>query len=312
MTRHSFLDFALRLAAFLLMGATFAQAFLELEQIGRKSGTWIWHLSPKWTLTLALFLAILVLNLVVLGLALWRPGDLAVFKKHLVTLRERFSWLRWLFALTVFLLPLRLLAGTTWGLMLVSPGMRFLILFWMVTGLGFLLTRGVKIMDWRSVLAALILAGTGSAIARELANVSDYPFALYWSEGNRFWDYSIMFGRDRYLYPADQPIFAYIEKPRQFLWGLAFLLPGLSLSGMRLWNALVYLIPYLLLGWAAFRPVARGWTWMFAGLWAYLFLSQGPIYTQLIFVALLVALTWHQRWWISLPTFILATYLAVI
>jgi hypothetical protein len=311
MNRRPFLEFSWRMILFLAAGYVFARAFLELEQIGWGSGTWLWRLSLKWAVVLVVFILLMLLNLVVIGLALWKPLKLSGLST-LISVRERLAWTRWLIAGVILALPLWFLVGTYWGLMLTGPSMRFLILFWMAIGIGFILTRGEKVIGWQPIMVALILTGAGAAIVRELANVTDYPFSLYWSEGNRFWDYSIMFGRDRYIYPADQPIYAYIEKPRQFLWGLPFLLPGLNIAGMRLWNAIIYIVPYILLGWAAFRYTSRGWKVVLCGLWAYIFLSQGPIYTQLIFVALMVALAWYRRWWIALPFFLLASYLAYI
>jgi len=312
MKRHPFIDFSWKILFFLANGYIFVVAFLELEQIGWGSGTWLWRLSLKWALVLAALILVLLLNLVMIGLVFWKPSALSGLALVLVSARERLSWTRWLLSGVVLALPLWLLACTYWGLMLTGLPMRLLLLSWAAGGIGFLLTRGKRVIDWQPVLVAFILVGVGAAIARELANVTDYPFSLYWSEGNRFWDYSIMFGRSRYIYRADQPIFAYIEAPRQFLWGLPFLLPGLDIAGMRLWNALVYIVPYILLGWAVFRYASRGWMALLGGLWAYIFLSQGPIYTQLIFVALLVALAWYRRWWIALPAFLLASYLAYI
>ncbi len=39
-----------------------------------------------------------------------------------------------------------------------------------------------------------------------LTAVSNYPFSLSWSEGNRFWDYSIMYGMDRYINPVEKTV----------------------------------------------------------------------------------------------------------
>ncbi len=115
-----------------------------------------------------------------------------------------------------------------------------------------------------------------------LTAVSNYPFSLSWSEGNRFWDYSIMYGMDRYINPSGKTVVPFLEAGRQFLWAIPFVIPTLGIRGMRLWNVIIWVVPSLLLGWTAiFRRVSfrREWIWQIGfGLWCFLFLSQWPIY----------------------------------
>lgn len=149
------------------------------------------------------------------------------------------------------------------------------------------------------VLRGFLLTGAVFAFLAAYVNVSSYPFPTSWSEGNRLWDYSLMFARNRYLYPADQPIFAHIDPGRQFLWGLVYLIPGVGIFGVRLWSAMLFSLPYLLLAWAVFsRPREARPYGVWAMLWGFLFLSQGPIYTPLLLCALLVwfAVMWAPLW----------------
>jgi hypothetical protein len=141
--------------------------------------------------------------------------------------------------------------------------------------------------------------------------VDNYPFSHSWSEGNRIWDYSVLFGRGLYNYPPDQPIFAFIDLGRQSLWGLPFLIPGITIQGMRLWDALVITIPYAILGWIALQRF-RNHTilWLLGGVWAFVFLSAGPIYTPLVISAILVAIAWRRPLWLALPLIVLAGYYA--
>lgn len=80
------------------------------------------------------------------------------------------------------------------------------------------------------VTAAVFVIGT------RLALVSSYPFTLSWSEGNRFWDYSIMFGASRYINPSGKTIVPFLEAGRQFLWALPFMFPSIGILGMRIWK----------------------------------------------------------------------------
>ena len=141
------------------------------------------------------------------------------------------------------------------------------------------------------VCCSLILS-TASVLLKQFNDVTNYPFSIGWSEGNRMWDYSVLFGRDLYDFPQDQTIPAYIDIGRQSLWGLIYLLPRVSIVMARVWNDILFTIPCALLGWTLLRknPTCRGIRLLACSLWAMLFLMQGPIYTPLTLAAILVAL----------------------
>ena len=168
-------------------------------------------------------------------------------------------------------------------------------------------------IEWKFFLVAGLLLGSVLIFAEALASVADYPFSLHWSEGNRIWDYSIAFGQDRYNYTGTYPIFAWIDQGRQTLWGLPFLIPNIPIWAVRLWNALLVTIPYVLFGWVAFKPSKGSHEqWVFVGLWTLIFLNQGPIYTPLVFAAILVALARRRPLWLAVPLLYLAGYYAGI
>jgi len=201
-------------------------------------------------------------------------------------------YLRWLIFFLLSCLPAWILLYTYWGFILISPVIRV----WLFSSVIFLmafLIRGEKdnLPAFKSFLTALVVVSSVFLTANRFKEVVDYPFTLYWSEGNRFWDYSLLFGSDRYIYPSGRPIFAYIDLGRQSLWGLPFLLDNASIALMRLWNAILFTLPYFLLGYVTFYKRRTPITIVIlCALWTFLFLSQGPIYTPLILVALLVIL----------------------
>jgi hypothetical protein len=88
--------------------------------------------------------------------------------------------------------------------------------------------------------------------------------------------------------------------------GLPFLFPHVTIVGERLWLAAMDVVPYLLLGLAAFWPIGRhGWDdVILLALWSFLFLRQGPIHTPLLVCAALVAISWRLP---LLPAAILVT-----
>jgi len=49
--------------------------------------------------------------------------------------------------------------------------------------------------EWNSILKACLIFGAVFIFAYQLRSVVNYPFSLSWAEGNRFWDYSVLFGR---------------------------------------------------------------------------------------------------------------------
>lgn len=145
----------------------------------------------------------------------------------------------------------------------------------------------------------ILLASVIFVLGDWMTSVSDYPFALTWSEGNRFWDYSIMFGMGRYLNPSGNPIVPFLDAGRQFLWSLPFLIPSIGIRGMRLWNVILWVFPPMFLGWSAVfspRTFKREWIWQTGfGLWSFLFLSQGPIYPPLVICAILIVIAVRLR-----------------
>lgn len=134
----------------------------------------------------------------------------------------------------------------------------------------------------------ILAAGYLFATVRELSLVTDYPFPLSWSEGNRFYDYSLAYGNRIYQYEGELAI-PYSAPGRYGLWGIWFLIPGLPVWFHRLWNAVLWFLPPLLAGWFVAQGEGRGVVRLGIALWAALFVIQGPIYAPLLLSALMVA-----------------------
>jgi hypothetical protein len=121
-----------------------------------------------------------------------------------------------------------------------------------------------------------------------------------------------MFGRDLYDYPADKAIPVFLDTSRQFVGAIPFLLPSVKIEHVRLWLALVDVIPYLILGWIAFHLTRKGSlpAWMLAGVWAFTFVRQGPIHAPLLICAIVVAFAWTRPLWLAIPLIFAAGYFA--
>ncbi len=282
--------------------------------------------SLKWGLAFLAFAAFCLLAFVVSFLAVWTPRKLEPLQFALSRARERLGIFRWpLLALTIAF-PVWLFQYSYFGLILLGLPLRLTILASATLLSAFLLpptfnphpsstnlqsSSFILHPSLSNLLTSILLTGGALLLAFPLSDVNSYPFSLDWSEGNRLWDYSILFGRNRYIFPADQDMTAFIDFGRQFLGGLPFLIPNLTIWQARLWQGLMGILPYVLLGLAVFhRKEKNTGIWLLAGLWGYAFLRQGPIHTPLIFTAILVALAWKRPLWLSALFVFAATVLA--
>ena len=204
----------------------------------------------------------------------------------------KLGWIKWALTILVCFYPDWLFLYSSWGSIFLSSILRI----WIFTSVLLLITflfdlPQTNAFTFKSFFISLILVTSIFLLTVQFKDVINYPFSLYWSEGNRFWDYSTLFARSKYMFPANQPIYAFIEIGRQSLWGLPFLLTNPSIALMRLWNAILFTLPYILLGILILRKKkVNFFALILGGLWVFLFLNQGPIYTPLVLSAILVVL----------------------
>ena len=291
-----------------------SRACIEFLNISWGTGIWLGQFAPKWTLAFFLFTFFSVSCLMILYIALWFPQKLAPSLQRLSWLRDRLGYLRWIFAFLLAILPVYILQYTFWGIVLHGPSLRILLMGLCAILSGWLLTRASEgTFSWSAILTALVLVAGACAFFAPLARVTSYPFSLGWSEGNRLWDYSILFGRHLYDYPADKPIPVYLDIGRQFVGGIPFLIPGLTIWQARLWVALIDVIPYLILGWVAYKlPGKDILKWVLAGIWAFTFVRQGPIHPPLLLCAIVVAFAWGRPSWLAVPLIAAASFFAEV
>lgn len=299
--------FLFAIAAWLWIGS-----FIEFVRIAWGTGVWLGQLALTWALALVIFGSFCVLCLVGVWGILWTPQRFDRALGFLTSLRDRLGVARWVLAALFLLLPVYFLQYTFWGKVLHGAYLRILLAGFSSVLLAWVLTKDNKnFISWSAALAALVLISGTYTLFVSLVNVTSYPFSLGWSEGNRLWDYSILFGRHRYDYPLDKPIPVFLETGRQFVGGIPFLLPNVNIWQVRLWLALVDVVPYLVLGWAAYRldrdNVLR---WLVAGIWAYTFVHQGPIHPPLVLCAIVVALVWGRPLWIAIPLIVVTSLFA--
>ncbi len=307
-TRRNYPKIAYQIVASLLIVAVISMAICEFFQVASWTQNWVGKFTLTWGVALLAFISFGLFVIVLAVQNLWQVEFVQVVNSRLVGVRDRLGWFRWLLVLLFVFIPVKLILYTPLGFIFPGIGFRLIIFLIAALVLAFLLTRQESgLFEWQASLVGMLILGSVFALAKSLVSVVDYPLSLTWSEGNRIWDYSVLFGRGRYIYPQDRAIKAYIDTGRQTLWGLPFLFPDVTLMGVRLWSALVFTVPYALLGWVALRPVAGNRkAWLLFGLWTFLFISQGPVYTPLILSAILVVGVRRKPLWIALPLIFLA------
>lgn len=254
--------------------------------------------------------AVLFEGVVALGafVSLWRPNWLSPLRK----LRSRLGWMRWTL-LILFAIGSGLLFRYEESQMFDGIYARISLIVFLLGGATWLATEEDDCnWSWNGLLTGSVLFASVFMYSVRLQKVSDHPFSLFWSEGNRIWDYSIPFGRRLYNYPSGKEIFSLTDIGRRTLWGIPYLLPGVQIWMVRFWDVLMFTVPYALLGWAIFSAERKNsrWVYLMLGLWTMLFLNQGPIYSPLVLAALLVVLGRKTPYWLNVVLIVIASYYA--
>jgi hypothetical protein len=278
-----------------MYGALLVFGGVDLLRAANRSGEILGRFSSGWTLAIGLY-AVLAGAIGILCLRLL-AGPAETVQRTLGGIEKRLAFsavVRWALVLVLVALPSGVFLGR-WGSSLVGPSLRTAVLLTCSLAAAFLLP-GATPRFGRMLLAVLVSASI-FVLAKHLVLVTGYPFKLGWSEGNRLWDYSLYFGRDRYILAEPFRYPSSLTPGRHGLWGLPFLIPGITIGAVRLWDAALWTIPYLLLGICVFAPRSGALsktTRLGLALWGFLFLSQGPIYAPLVLSAVLLTLGYDR------------------
>jgi hypothetical protein len=288
----------IRIASTVLVFGISAGSLFELYQNRTELSHWLGHFSPLYWSVLTVLLVSLVLFIAAALFLIWQPSRFSNISRMLIEFRARLGGSRWIFIIILALLLPAALLFTPLGDILKGASFRFVL--WLFFGfmVAFFSTNTPdQLVTAPSAAFSLTLIGIFHFAATRLITVTNFPFMLIWSEGNRFYDYSVFFGSSRYFYSGKLTI-PYNSPGRYLLWGIPFAIPGTPIWLHRLWNVLLWTVPYLILGvllsrWNGFNKIEK-WTFI---LWTVLFLTQGPIYPTLILSAILVvAFTRLGRW----------------
>lgn len=242
----------------------------------------------------------IILNAAVLvtcGWANWQKGPFAPDSRFLSFwdfLRSQYRWSRAVLSFLILIVPPLFILYIPNEDVFGQGALRFWVLIAASALFGILITeKPGHLLSLLPFLAGLLAVTVVFKIAVELTQVTNYPFSMGWSEGNRFYDYSLIFGRHLYksAYPVD---LAYYSPGRYGLWGLPFLIDGLPIGIHRLWDGLLWSLVPLLFGWLLLPQAS--WKWRIGlAMWVAVFIYQGPIYPTLIISAILVSLGFRSQ-----------------
>lgn len=303
MKRSIFLQIAILTGvAVVLIGA-----ITEFYHVAWGTGEAVGQFSPRWLALFGLFVLFCMMVFMGIIVLILRGEQILEKARWIVAIRNASMLVRIAMIALVLILPIWFLQRTMWGI--VFSGLYFRVLLWMlmIALLSVLLTNDNELIHWKPFLASLVLASSAFTIAISLQRVTDYPFSLAWSEGNRIWDYSILFGRARYDIPDGQDIYVLLDSGRQLVGGLVFLIPNVEIETVRLWVGLTLIIPYFLVGSAAYLVADKNMRiWLLMMLWIFLFLRQGPIHPPLVLAAALTIFAWRKQLWLAIPLIVYA------
>ena len=298
-----------------LFGFLLYKSAAEFYNMASGTGNWFQDFSQRWFIAYWGFVVICVFLFAFLAMELWLPEKINKYLHPLIELRQQSNAFRWAAGTALILLPLLLLEFTAVGIILQGVYLRLLLVAVFAFGLAVILTRReADLVDWRGTLLSAFIFSAAILVPSQFTDVVDYPFSLGWSEGNRLWDFSTLFGRNRYIYPPDQPLIPYLDFGRQLIGGLGFLWPGLGIAGARFWVDFTNIVPYLLLGAVLFRSGGEKdrLLWLGMSIWTVIFLRQISVHPPLVISAILLALVWRKPLWIAVPVIIAASYFAAI
>lgn len=277
----------------LLAGAGYVclRAAVEFYRLAPLSGALLGKFSWKWLAGYALILGVMFLGLTGMAAVLFVPQWFEAARARLIELRARLGRLHYALAAAIILAPALLLLYTPLGDLLRGAHLRLLILLLAAWTAAFLLTDDERrVVRPLTLILGLALVAGAHLIAERFSTAVDYPFSLGWSEGNRLFNYSLRVDPGRYTI-LDPEAVRSSASGRSLLWGLPFLIPDTSIRLHRLWDALLWTLPYFALGAAlAYRTGLETRQRAAFMLWSVIFLFQGPIYTPLILSALAVVL----------------------
>ncbi len=258
-------------------------------------GTFPIHLT-KWKIFYFSIISLILLANLLLYLGFF-TGQLKKYFEYLLIIPKS---LRIFLGISVVVIPVIGIIFTEWGLYLNGQYLRlFIFLFSSAAAAIFIFDDKKQNISLPGFFLCIGLSAFLFSFALELTAVRTTPFSLAWSEGNRFYDYSLTFGKSLYDHQGKLEV-PYNSPGRYALWGALFLIPGLPIWAHRLWDAFLWSFTPVLLGLVLTKKITNQLLRWGVILWAALFVMQGPVYPHLLVPMILLGLfIWSDRFWVK-------------
>jgi hypothetical protein len=165
-----------------------------------------------------------------------------------------------------------------------------------------------KDLSWFNALwLEVLISAVFYIIVKQFLPVTNYPFALTWSEAGRFYGASLFFSKQ--IYGVKIPL-GIMHPTWHFLLAIPFLLGKLPIWVHRLWWALLQLVFGITASWILARRLRWGnryQVWIVAG-WVMIFLFPRPILVHLLLCTLLILWGYKpEKFWRTTSMVILAS-----
>ncbi len=163
-------------------------------------------------------------------------------------------------------------------------------ILWVFLWASLLQTFGLKLMSgfkWYPLFAGVVLLqGLVYQVYGRIADISDYPFSIGYSEASRHYYASLFYANSLYNVKVPYP---FLHPSRYLLMSLPFLVNELPLWVHRMWQSILWLgltttSAVLLIR----RMHLSGWIKILATVWAFLYFLQGAVYYHLQVCVILV------------------------
>jgi hypothetical protein len=175
---------------------------------------------------------------------------------------------------------------------IIYDDIRFAIFLGALWVVAYLITTGSDSLVTRDTLGlSLGMLIFTSVLARSSLLIIDLPLSLSWSEGNRLYDFSLVFGQSLYNYDG-RIINPYSSPGRYGLWGVLFLWRDLPIWVHRLWHLILLTLPVMIFASLITRklqPIPLRYGML---LWILLFLTIiVPLHPPFMVMASIIALS---------------------
>ncbi len=231
------------------------------------------------------------------------------FLQGLISWRNRMGWSRWIVIVAALCGPVLFygLAGTK--IYATNPNIRFSFLLIELILAAILLNKNCDhLISAKTLLIGAFVLALISALVQASLTVTNYPFSIGWSEGDRLYEDSLIFGQHLYNY-SGTIVNPYGSPGSYVLWGSLFLFHGVSIELLRLWDVVLGVVFPALAAWILARKIENIYLRLAFVLWLTLFfIVEAPLHPPFMLAAIIVfAFMSSRSFWLRVVSIVVAS-----